>query len=135
MIFSNLNLNSTEPIYYQIEQHIKKTIENGILSSNSKLTATRELAKIIGVSRNSVITAYENLELEGILYTVKGKGTFVADKNITSKGEWNIDWSNKSNEYANLSCRLDTVKSEIPWEKGMISFKSISPDGELFDVE
>ena len=135
MIFSNLNLNSTEPIYYQIEQHIKKTIENGILSSNSKLPATRELAKIIGVSRNSVITAYENLELEGILYTVKGKGTFVADKNITSKGEWNIDWSNKSNEYANLSCRLDTVKSEIPWEKGMISFKSISPDGELFDVE
>ena len=114
MIFSNLNLNSTEPIYYQIEQHIKKTIENGILSSNSKLPATRELAKIIGVSRNSVITAYENLELEGILYTVKGKGTFVADKNITSKGEWNIDWSNKSNEYANLSCRLDTVKSEIP---------------------
>ena len=85
MIFSNLNLNSTEPIYYQIEQHIKKTIENGILSSNSKLPATRELAKIIGVSRNSVITAYENLELEGILYTVKGKGTFVADKNITSK--------------------------------------------------
>ena len=63
MIFSNLNLNSTEPIYYQIEQHIKKTIENGILSSNSKLPATRELAKIIGVSRNSVITAYENLEI------------------------------------------------------------------------
>ena len=53
MIFSNLNLNSTEPIYYQIEQHIKKTIENGILSSNSKLPATRELAKIIGVSRKN----------------------------------------------------------------------------------
>lgn len=135
MIFSNLKLNSNEPIYYQIEKHIKKTIENGILSSNSKLPATRELSKIIGVSRNSVITAYENLELEGVVYTIKGKGTFVTDKNIALKGEWNIEWEKKSNEYADLSCYLDTVKSEIPWERGMISFKSISPDGELFDVE
>ena len=73
MIFSNLKLNSNEPIYYQIEKHIKKTIENGILSSNSKLPATRELSKIIGVSRNSVITAYENLELEVLYILLKVK--------------------------------------------------------------
>ena len=35
----------------------------------------------------------------------------------------------------NLQKNLDIVKSEIPWEKNLISFKSISPDGELFDME
>ena len=135
LIFSNLVLNSEDPIYLQIEKHIKETITNGILSTNSKLPATRELAKIIGVSRNSVVMAYEYLETEGVVYTVKGKGTFVSDNVIYSKQEWNISWENRSNEYADLSCRLDTVKSEIPWKRGMISFKSISPDGELFDLE
>ena len=47
----------------------------------------------------------------------------------------NKNMSLSEKEYTELAEKLDIVKREIPWEKNWISFKSISPDGELFDME
>ena len=135
MIFSKIDFNDEEPLYLQIENYIKSMIDSNLLVSNGKLPATRELSKLLGVSRNSVITAYENLEEKGVLYTVKGRGTFVAEVKSINEDGWKISWSEKANDYGKLAEKLDIVKSEIPWEKNLISFKSISPDGELFDME
>ena len=135
MIFSKIDFNDEEPLYLQIENYIKNMIESNLLVSNGKLPATRELSKILGVSRNSVITAYENLEEKGVLYTVKGRGTFVSEIKSINEDGWKVSWSEKTNDYGKLAEKLDIVKSEIPWEKNLISFKSISPDGELFDME
>ena len=68
MIFSKIDFNDEEPLYVQIENYIKNMIASNLLVSNGKLPATRELSKLLGVSRNSVITAYENLEEKGVLY-------------------------------------------------------------------
>lgn len=135
MIFSKIDFNDEEPLYLQIENYIKSMIYSNLLVSNGKLPATRELSKILGVSRNSVITAYENLEEKGVLYTVKGRGTFVSEIKSINEDGWKVSWSEKTNDYGKLAEKLDIVKSEIPWEKNLISFKSISPDGELFDME
>ena len=135
MIFSKIDFNDEEPLYLQIENYIKSMIASNLLVSNGKLPATRELSKLLGVSRNSVITAYENLEEEGILYTVKGRGTFVSEVKSVNEEGWKVSWNKRANDYGKLAEKLDIVKSEIPWEKGLISFKSISPDGELFDME
>ena len=135
MIFSTLVFNKEEPIYLQIENYIKNMIQNGIVVSNGKLPGTRELGKLLGVSRNSVITAYENLEAEGILYTVKGKGTFISINEPINKDSWKVTWEDRRNKYGSLAEELDIVKNEIPWEKNLISFKSISPDGDLFDMD
>ena len=135
MIFSKIDFNDEEPLYLQIENYIKSMIDSNLLVSNGKLPATRELSKLLGVSRNSVITAYENLEEKGILYTVKGRGTFVSEVKSINEDGWKVSWSEKANNYGKLAEKLDIVKSEIPWEKNLISFKSISPDGELFDME
>lgn len=135
MIFSKIDFNDEEPLYLQIENYIKSMIASNLLVSNGKLPATRELSKLLGVSRNSVITAYENLEEEGILYTVKGRGTFVSEIKSVNEEGWKVSWNKRANDYGKLAEKLDIVKSEIPWEKGLISFKSISPDGELFDME
>lgn len=102
---------------------------------NGKLPATRELAKLLGVSRNSVITAYEDLEVDGIVYTEKGKGTFISEKKSIDRDIWEVAWDERSNNYGKLAEELDIVKHEIPWEKNLISFKSISPDGDLFDMD
>ncbi|MDU4325395.1 MULTISPECIES: PLP-dependent aminotransferase family protein [unclassified Clostridium] len=134
-MFSNIDFNDNEPIYMQIENYIKKMIENNMVVNNGKLPATRELSKILGVSRNSIITAYENLEDQGIVYTVKGKGTFISPNKSKDKNGWKINWEEKVNTYGKTSYDLDIIKHEIPWEKNLISFKSISPDGELFDME
>ncbi|MGL4873422.1 MAG: PLP-dependent aminotransferase family protein [Clostridium sp.] len=135
MIFSSLDFNEKEPIYKQIENYIKNMIDKKMIAGNGKLPATRELGRILGVSRNSIITAYENLEQEGVLYTVKGKGTFVTPVESDVSEKWSISWESKLNRYGKVANELDVVKSEIPWERGIISFKSISPDGALFNIE
>ena len=135
MIFSSLNLNSEEKIHIQIENHIKNEINNGLLQKGSKLPSTREVSKLLSISRNSVITAYENLEEEGIIESLKGRGTFVKASSKMQKGNLTINWEDMINDYGKLCEELDIVKTELPWKKGMISFKSIAPDGSLFDLE
>lgn len=135
MIFSSLEFNSDEPIYLQIENYIKYMIKNNMVVNNAKLPSSRELSKSLGVSRNSVIVAYENLEADCVVYTIKGKGTFVSPSKEEYKGGWNLPWEEMINNYGKKAKELDVVKNEIPWEKGMISFKSISPDGSLFDMD
>ena len=99
MIFSKINFNDEEALYVQIENYIKSMINSNLLVSNAKLPATRELSKLLGVSRNSVITAYENLEEKGILYTIKGRGTFVSEIKSVNEDGWKVSWSNRINDY------------------------------------
>ncbi len=135
MIFSHIEFNNEEPIYAQIKNNIEDMIKMGMLTKGSKLPSTRELSTLLSVSRNSVITAYEILSAEGVIHTIKGKGTFVSISYSSFDDSWNINWKNYSNEYSELCNELDIVKSEIPWKKDLISFKSISPSGELFDMD
>ena len=145
MLFHDLIINNESPIYEQIENHVKRSIQTNMITPDSKLPSTRELSQVLGVSRNTVLAAYENLEAENIIYTKKGKGTFItksaferySGKNCDSnqKMKWNVDWEAKANTYSIEAEKMDIIKNEIPWSKDLISFKSISPDGELFDLE
>jgi len=145
MVFHGLELKNDRPIYEQIVNHVKQSIKTNMITPDSKLPSTRELAQVLGISRNTVILAYETLEAENIIYTKKGKGTFITQsafslyKPSKRKQEkallWNIDWEKQANQLAIEAERMDIIKNEIPWSKELISFKSISPDGELFDLE
>ncbi len=64
-----------------------------------------------------------------------GKGTFVNSEKLISSSDWNINWDNIENNFSKAANELDIVKNEIPWSSDLISFKSISPDGDLFDME
>lgn len=90
---------------------------------------------MLKVSRNTIISAYEFLEDDGFIYIRKGKGAFVSNVNIHVEEKWTVNWEKNINDYAKKAENLDIIKHEIPWEKGMISFKSISPDENLFDLE
>ncbi len=135
MIFSSLNINKEEKINVQIQNHVKREINKGILKKGSKLPSTREVSKILGISRNSVILAYENLENEGIIETFRGKGTFIAIEKEIKDDDFKVRWGSLIEDYGVLCEKLDVVKTELPWKKGMISFKSIAPDESLFDLE
>ncbi len=135
LLFSNFKLNDTETIYIQIKNHISDMIKKGLIPNNSKLPSTRELSQIFNVSRNSVILAYEELKSEGVIYSICGKGTFVNSQNTILSNTWNINWDNLENDYSKVANEMDIVKNEIPWRSDLISFKSISPNGELFDMD
>lgn len=67
------------PLYQQIYAHLQSAILAGKLPGGLKLPSTRALAAELLVSRNTVLTAYDQLTAEGYLESVAGSGTFVAD--------------------------------------------------------
>lgn len=70
------------PIYDQIYTQIKSQIISGELEEDAPLPSIRNLAKDLRISVITTKRAYEELERSGFIYTVAGKGCFVADKNI-----------------------------------------------------
>ena len=77
IIISN---NSGKPIYEQITQHVKAAIMKGELSPGDPLPSMRVLAKELRISVITTKRAYEDLEREGFLVSVVGKGSFVASQ-------------------------------------------------------
>lgn len=135
MIFSSFKIDKDTPIYEQIEKYIMIQINDGMLQKGSKLPSTREVSSVLKVSRNSVVTAYENLESRGIIQSVKGKGTFVIESQQQTDNDFVLKWDERINEYGRKCNELDIMKTEVPWKKGMISFKSIAPEEKLFDLD
>lgn len=135
MIFSTLKINKSEPIYVQLENHILNGIKNGTINKNSKLPSTREVSKFLKISRNSVISAYEELESKGIIMTKRGIGSFIIVECEKNSIEFNIDYTFKVNNYGNTLRNLDIIKNELPSKKNMISFKSIAPESHLFNLD
>jgi len=70
---------SSTPIYEQIELGIKELILKGGLKSNDKLPSVREMSTILTINPNTISKAYGELERDGIIETLRGKGTFVTD--------------------------------------------------------
>lgn len=81
----NININisnsSSVPLYEQIQIQIKSQILNGQLKAGDGLPSIRSLAKELKVSIITIKRAYEELEKDGYLETVTGKGSFVASQN------------------------------------------------------
>ena len=72
---------SGQPIYEQIFAHIKGQILSGALPPGTALPSIRSLAKDLRISVITTKRAYDELEAEGFLVTVAGKGSYVAEKN------------------------------------------------------
>lgn len=79
IIISN---SSGKPIYEQITAQIKNLIITGKLSEGEALPSMRLLAKELRISVITTKRAYEDLERDGFIETVAGKGSFVAQKNV-----------------------------------------------------
>lgn len=73
---------TNQPIYEQISSQIKAQIIAGKLSPGEALPSIRALAKDLKISVITTKRAYDELEADGFLYTVAGKGCFVAEKNL-----------------------------------------------------
>ena len=87
IIISN---HSDEPIYAQIENQIKALIMQSKLKAGDALPSMRSLAKDLRISLITTKRAYEELERDGFIVTVAGKGCFVAAKNTQFVREENL---------------------------------------------
>lgn len=73
----NLSLQSEIPAYEQIKMQIKAQILSGELAPNAPLASMRQLARDLRVSVITTTRAYGDLEAEGLIYTLQGRGSFV----------------------------------------------------------
>ncbi|WP_100372343.1 GntR family transcriptional regulator [Bacillus sp. FJAT-45037] len=79
IIISNI---SKEPLYEQITNQIKSLILSGELPEGTAIPSMRQLAKDLQISVITTKRAYEELEKAGFIYSIVGKGSFVAEQNL-----------------------------------------------------
>ena len=111
---------SGAPIYDQIYSQIKRQIISGALQAHEMLPSIRGLAKDLRISFITTKHAYDELEKEGFLYTVPGKGCFVAPKNLELLREENLKKiESHMEQIAVLAASCNLTKEDL---KAMLDF-------------
>ncbi|SHE13065.1 2-aminoadipate transaminase [Chlamydia abortus] len=139
-MFQDFKIVGDRPVAIQVKEYVKRLIIKGALQADQKLPSTREASGLLRVSRNTIIAAYEGLEDDGFTYAIPGMGSYVDQSAADNRGAdgsaaWQIDWKARMNEYAVSAVELDMMKQGIRANKGTISFTSIAPDEQLFDLK
>lgn len=80
-----LDYQDRRPIYEQVVEKFRILIINGVLPPESQMPSVRQLAMELSVNPNTIQRAYMELEQQGFIYPVKGRGNFVADISAISK--------------------------------------------------
>ena len=74
----NIDYRDSRSLHIQIADGLRELIVNGIMQENEQLPSVRDLSINLTVNPNTVQKAYKDLEAGGYIYSVKGKGSFVA---------------------------------------------------------
>ena len=77
-----LDYKDRRPIYEQVAEKLEELMLLGILGENEPLPSVRSLAMELSINPNTIQRAYAELERQGYIYTVKGKGSFVAENSV-----------------------------------------------------
>lgn len=119
-----LDKNSFVPIYYQLFQHFSRLITSGELVPGDMLPTETDFAEQLGISRMTVRRVISELASAGMVYTVKGKGTFVAEPKLDEitfslnqrqeNSDLNIEISTKL-----LECRIIKADQHISSKLGI----------------
>lgn len=111
MIISN---SSSVPIYEQIKNSIIEQIMNNELQEDDVIPSIRNLAQDIKISVMTIKKAYDELEQEGYIISIQGKGTFVAPKNTELvKDKAQKDVENYISKIVDISKKFDIKKEEV----------------------
>ena len=82
----SLNYRDARPIYEQVTDGLRHLVVTGAIQPGDKLPSVRSMASSLAINPNTIQRAYEALEREGYLYSVTGKGSFVAERNEVDDG-------------------------------------------------
>jgi GntR family transcriptional regulator len=80
-----LDLHSGVPVYRQLIDQVRSGIASGSLTAGDQLPTVRQLAVDLAINPNTVMRAYRELELGGLLETHQGTGTFISEKKVEKK--------------------------------------------------
>ena len=108
-----LNYRDAKPIYEQIKEGLRKLVISNVLAVGEKLPSVREMASQLAINPNTIQRAYRELENEGYIYTVVGKGTFVAEQKDRVCDEREKELMAKFDELVTELLYLEVSKEKI----------------------
>ena len=76
----NINFRDPRPIYEQVKEGFRQLILSGALAADEKMPSVRELAAGLAINPNTIQRAYRELEQEGYICSVPGRGSFVLER-------------------------------------------------------
>lgn len=82
-----LDPHSGVPVYRQIIDQVQAGLASGTLARGDQLPTVRQVAVDLEINPNTVLRAYRELEIRGVLDTQQGTGTFVSDRPVAAEGE------------------------------------------------
>ena len=105
-----INYRDPRPIYEQVKFGLRRLILTGVLSPNDNMPSVRELSGQLAINPNTVQRAYRELEAEGYIYSIPGKGSFVAADKQVDQG------------------RIDTLLKQLDEAVAELSYMGFSKD-------
>lgn len=121
-----LNYRDSRPYYQQIMDNIRQLIVSQVLKADEKLPSVRDLASSLAINPNTIQRAYRELEAEGYVYSLSGKGTFVsplADGSIARQKELLKMFEDAAKELLYLKVpaeKLENLLAQWKQEHGML---------------
>lgn len=107
-----LDYQDRRPLYEQVKEKLRILIYQEVLKAGTRLPSVRQLAMELSINPNTIQRAYMELEQEGLIYPVKGKGNFVADTSeIQQKGR--EAFGRKLREFAEKGKKLGISENEM----------------------
>ena len=98
----NLDIRDSRPIYEQIKDKLRRLMVTGAIREREKLPSVRAMASSLAINPNTIQRAYEALETEGYVYSLPGKGSFVASGQQVEQGRREL-----------LLEQFDTISAEL----------------------
>src|SRR5690606_1796935 len=113
-----LDHNSSLPLHYQVEQLLREIIKKPVYQEGKLLPKEVDLAKTLGISRNTVRQATNKLEHENLLVRKKGVGTRAVRETVSTKLS---NWASFSEEMYSKGVEFVNYVIKVSWEKASTS--------------
>ena len=91
-----LDYRSKKPIYEQIVEQIKLLVVKGVLAPGDAIPSVRKMAQELEITPSTVAKAYQELERQEVIMSIRMKGTFIADNAVHAKFEPDMDKINRT---------------------------------------
>src|SRR6516164_590450 len=117
-----LDVQSGVPVYRQIIDQVTGGMASGVLKAGDQLPTVRQLAVDLAINPNTVVRAYSELEIRGVLETQQGTGTFISRQKI-------------KRDEVERQRRLNQLVSEIIARAGAMGFTVQELCGQLHDLQ
>lgn len=116
-----LDYRDRRPLYEQVAERFQQLMFQGILEQDEKMPSVRTLATELSINPNTIQRAYMELERQGLIYSIKGKGSFVADSRILRAQrvqQWERDFDRLLDQAPGLGITQEQIISRITGREG-----------------